>query len=521
MSKKQMAKNTAIIVVLMIISKILGFGRESLIAAKYGASFASDIYVFGMGMTNILFTSIGSSLSTTFIPMLCDFIENKTYEKRNYFVNNIMNITLLISVILVLFGIAFGKYIVLIFAPGFATKYSAANYAQAIELTKIMFISLVFVGLQNVLTGVLQAHDEFTVPASTPIFYNIVVVLYLAFLGLKYGAKGLIISLIIASFVQAVIQIPKYKSMGYRYKLIIDFKDESIKKMFHLIIPVLIGASVAQINFLIDRFFASNAGEGAMAMLNFGNKLTIFVYSIFGFALSTVVYANLSKLSAQDNRDEYKSTLASAINMIALIIVPATVGMMILRRPLVRVAFERGAFDSKAAVVTAAVLLFYSPGMVFYGIRDILGRAFYSIKDTKTPTINGVIGIVLNIILNYLLYMAMGIEGLALATSLSAIITTILLFYTLNRKIALDMERILKTFLKVIVAAAIMGIFVFFINKYLSAALGASLIKQFAGLIVSTVLGMIIYAAVIKRMNIYEYNYFMGYFMRKLKISKR
>lgn len=171
MSKKSLAQNTIIIIIITLFSKGMGFFRESLVAAQYGTSFSSDIYVFAWGVTNMLFTSIGTALSTTFIPILSDYIENKSFKERNYFINNIINITTLLSISLTIIGIIFSRYVILIFGPGFATQYSYFNYLESIKITRIVFISLIFVGIQNVLTGVLQAHKEFTVPASMSIFF--------------------------------------------------------------------------------------------------------------------------------------------------------------------------------------------------------------------------------------------------------------------------------------------------------------------------------------------------------------
>lgn len=516
MSKKSVTQNTIIIIGLTIISKIVGFFRESLIAAKYGISFSSDIYVFAWGVTNMLFASIGVALSTTFIPMLSEYIENKSFKDRNYFVNNILNITIILVIILSGIGIICGKYVVLAFGPGFATEYSNGEFIQAIKITRIVFISLISIGIQNVLTGVLQAHKEFTVPATMSIFFNIILIIYLIFWGTKYDALGLAFALVIGFFIQAVIHIPKYKFLGYKYKFIIDFKDNDIRKMGKLILPVIIGTSITQVNFFVDRAFASNVGTGGMSTLNFANKLNLFIYGVFGMAISTVVYTELSRNSAKDDNELYEKTLTKAINVINLIMIPATVGMVILRKPIIDVVFKHGAFDNTAAMLTAAVLLCYAPAMVVYGIRDVMNRAFYSLSDTKTPMINSAFGVVVNIILNIILVKLMGVKGLALATTVAAIVTTLLLLITFIKKTNFNYNEIKIVFFKTILSSSFMGVIVFIIHNILNKVLGGSLIYTLLNLMISTVSGIVVYMIFIRIFNVDEYKYFISKIKTKI-----
>jgi len=277
-----------------------------------------------------------------------------------------------------------------------------------------------------------------------------------------------------------------------------------------LIVPVLIGASVSQINFLIDRSFASNLGEGGISTLNFANKLNMFVYGVFGVAISTVVYTSLSKFSAQNNEENYNQTLIESINIMNLIMIPATIGMIVLRHPLVDIVFKHGAFDETSARLTAEVLLFYAPGILAYGIRDIINRAFYALQDTKTPMINSVIGLAINIVLNAVLVKYMGITGLALATTISAITTSLLLLFSFKKIHKVSYRKISIAFVKVVASSAIMGIGVYLFYKAIAVYLGTSFVLRLLGLLLSTVVGIIIYIVSIKIFRVEEYAYFIG-----------
>lgn len=315
-----------------------------------------------------------------------------------------------------------------------------------------------------------------------------------------------------------VIHIPTYIKLGYKYKFMIDFKHKAIRKMMKLIVPVLIGSSITQVNFLVDRAFASSLGEGGISTLNFANKLNLFVYGVFGTAISTVVYTELSRKSAKEDIKEYERIITRSINTINLIMIPATVGMIVLRAPLIDIVFKHGAFDNNAAKLTATALVCYAPAMIVYGIRDVMNRAFYSIKDTRTPMINSAMGVVVNIIFNVILVRYMGIKGLALATTTAAIVTSILLLVSFKKKTRFNYRYITITFIKIVIASLIMGVIILAINRGLNKILGVGVMYNLINLAFSTLAGIIIYSIGIATFNVEEYNCLMRKII--LKINK-
>src|SRR5699024_3854161 len=175
---------------------------------------------------------------------------------------------------------------------------------------------------------------------------------------------------------------------------------------------------------LVDRTIASRVVEGGITALNYANRLNGFIQGIFVLSISTALYPMISKMAAENNMQGLKKSVAEAISGINLLVIPATVGSMVFAEPVVMLLFGRGAFDSNAISLTTAALFYYSIGMLGFGLREVLSRAFYSLQDTKTPAINAAIAVVINIVLNIVLSKFMGIGGLALATSISAIVCT-------------------------------------------------------------------------------------------------
>lgn len=513
MSEKKLIKSSIIVMVFIILGKVLALVRDALIAAKFGATYITDIYNFALGMVYLL-TTISYGLTTTFIPLHTEHLQKSTKKVRDKFVNNVVNVSSIFTILLSILLIIFAKYIIYIFGHGFWSDPKVLSIS--VEITRIMIVSLIFISLQSVITGVLQAHKEFYEPAAMAAISNIVYIIYLLFLTSKYGIKGFAVATVIGFFMQLAINIPKYIKLGYRYEGIVDFKDRKIHNMFRLMLPIIISTSVVQLNAFVNRSFATNIFFGAVTVLDYANKINTLAYEVFAIGIAMIVYPTLSELAAKDNRDEYKKALRRAINIIMLIMIPAAVAIAILREPLITVIFKRGAFNDEAAKLTASALLFYCPAMIAYGVRDILNKAFYSIKDTKTPMINSFIGIAINIGINIFIIKYMKVSGLTLATTISAIITTILMAWNLNKKLeGMELRKLSNSFLKISASSTIMGVIIFTINKISVYKLGVEMKGSMTSLIVSFIVGISIYFLFIYMFKVEEYNQVIDGFKKK------
>lgn len=517
MSEKKLIKSSVIVMMFIILGKILALIRDSLIAAKFGATYVTDIYNFALGIVYLL-TTISYGLTTTFIPLYTEHLQKSTKKIRDKFVNNVINMSSVFTILLSLILIIFAKYIIYVFGHGFWNDPKI--FSISLEITRIMIISLIFISLQSIITGVLQAHKEFYEPAAMAAISNIVYIVYLVFLTNKYGIKGFAIATVVGFFMQFMINIPKYIKLGYRYKGVIDSKDKEIHYMFKLMMPVIISTSVVQLNVFVNRSFATNIFFGAATVLDYANKISTLAYEVFAIGIGMIVYPTLSELAAKKDIPQYKKALGKAINTIILIMVPASVAIAILREPLITIIYKRGAFDNQAAKLTASALLFYCPSMIAYGVRDILNKAFYSIKDTKTPMINSFIGIGMNIVINIAIIKYMKVSGLTLATTISVIITTILMIYNLNKKLeGIDIRRIINVFLKVVSSSVIMGIIIFIINKIIALEFGYGLKGSIISIAASFILGTFAYFISIFLFKVEEFNYLINSFLKRRNIK--
>ncbi len=518
MSEKKLIKSSVIVMILIILGKVLALVRDALIAAKFGATYITDIYNFALGMVYLL-TTISYGLTTTFIPLYTEHLQKSTKKIRDKFVNNVINVSSIVTILLSVILIIFAKYIIYVFAHGFWSDPKVLSIS--VEITRIMIISLIFISLQSVITGVLQAHKEFYEPAAMAAISNIVYIVYLIFLTSKYGIKGFAVATVIGFFMQFVINVPKYIKLGYRYEEIVNFKDKEIHHMFKLMLPIIISTSVVQLNVFVNRSFATNIFFGAVTVLDYANKINTLAYEVFAIGIAMIVYPTLSELAAKENKTEYKKALGRAINIIMLIMVPAAMAIAVLREPLITVIFKRGAFNDEAAKLTASALLFYCPAMIAYGIRDILNKAFYSIKDTKTPMINSFIGIAINIGINIFIVKYMKVSGLTLATTISAIITTILMAWNLNKKLeGIELRKLTNGFFKILASSAIMGGIIFIINKASMYRFGPEMKGSLISLIVSFVIGMFVYFLSVYLFKVEEYNQIIDGLKKRKAVKK-
>lgn len=518
MRDKKIIKSSVIIIMLTILGKIMAFVRDSLIASEFGKTYTADIYISSLRVVMLL-TTIGYGLTTTLIPMHTDNIEKKSVEERNIFVSNLLNTSGLITIVFIFISIIISPYIFKIFTPGYAGNPEV--FYKAVHILRIMFVSLIFVAIQSIITGVLQAHKEFAEPAAMAFAQNIIMVIYLIVLSNVYGMNGFAVATVTGFAAQLLVNIPKFKKLGYRYIFVVNFKDKDILKLLKLMFPVIISTSIIQINLCISNSFATTVYEGASAVLDFSNKLNMIVYEVFAVAISMVIYPTLATYVAQKNSVEYKNSLIKAFNVILLIMVPASIGVLILREPIVSVIFERGKFDKDAVKLTATALMFYTPAMIAYGVRDILYKAFYSIKDTRVPMINSILAILLNIILSFVLVKNMEVSGLALASSISTVITTLILIFILNNRLkGINLKYLIKSFFKIGISSLVMGGVIINIRNLCFLKLGINFLGNIVTIIISFVVGVIVYFVCVYLLKVEEYIYMVELVRKKIGKNK-
>ena len=490
-----MKKTAILLMIIMMLSKLLGFVRELTLSYFYGASNISDIYLISLAIPTAIFGFIASGISTGYIPMYSKIEEEHGVKESDKYTNNLINILMIICTFLVFFSLIFTEEIVRLFASGFEGE----TLKLAIKFTRISLFSMYFTGIVSIFTGLLQLKGNYAIPALIGFPMNFIIIL-----SILISSKTNIFVIAVGSLLGIVSQLlfmwPFIRKSGYKHKGIINIKDKYIKKMAYIALPVIVGASVNQINTLVDKTLASSIAVGGISALNSAGKLSDSILGLIVSTVAAVIYPNMSKMAAKNDMDGLKGTMSESINFINILIIPASIGMMIFAEEFVRLLFGRGAFTEEALVMTTGVFFYYAMGNIGYGLRQILYRVFYSLQDTKTPMMNASISVFINIILNIILSRYMGLNGLALATSISAIFCLILLFISIRRKIGpFGMKDISISFIKILFASLVMGI--------LAKLSYGILIKYVAinlSLLLSIIVGVVIYFIMIFFLKIEE-----------------
>ena len=387
----KVAKATIGLMVITLISKALGFGRDLVLSAFYGATMYSDVYLVSLDISRLVFQVIGTAISTTYIPLFFDNIKEGGEEQGNYFTNNVLNITISIGIVISIFAFIFAKPLAKIFASGFNEQ----ALKLTVQFTRIILFGTIFSGLSKIMQSYLQSKGEYYISGMIGFPFNIIIIASIV-LSKYFGLYILPIGAVLALASQFFFQIPRSKKRGYKYSLVYNPKDRYIKEMMMLTMPVMIGVGASQINTMVDRTLASQLAVGSISAMKYADRLNTFVLGLFISSITIVIYPMLSKLKSEKQYEKFNEYIKTSINVVILMILPITAIAIVLAEPIVVLLFERGAFDSAATQMTSAALAFYSIGLIGLSLKNVIANVFYSMQDTKTPMYNGVIAVVIN-----------------------------------------------------------------------------------------------------------------------------
>ncbi|MGL5149069.1 MAG: murein biosynthesis integral membrane protein MurJ, partial [Clostridium sp.] len=410
--------------------------------------------------------------------------------------NNIINIIIILSIVIVVVGIMFPNVLIEIFVAGF----SEDGKSSLLKLVPLTLINILFLGLNACFTTILQVHEDFIIPSLLGLFFNLPMILYLFFAG-EYSVLGLTIANVIGNMSRVVFQIPSLIKNGYRYEFYVNVKDTRIKRILIIIMPVLISAGASQLNFVVDRNLASHLESGSYTALDYSQRLIFFINSIITAPLINIIYPVIANKITSNNLNEVNVILKKGISYLVLLLTPITIGILILNKDIVSIVYERGLFGKESVNLTSMAFMGYSIGVMFTGVRDLLNSTLFALGLTKITTFNGIIGVIINIILSVLTFKYLGVYGIALSASIAMIVTSIpLLRSVISRLKDIKIKDILIMFIKVSISSLIMGVSIVVLKKIL---IDSSNIVGFIGCVA---IGVIIYLIAILLLDIDEVN---------------
>jgi putative peptidoglycan lipid II flippase len=506
-STKNVAKYSAIISGILITSKVIGFVREMLTATQFGASIESDIFKTATRIPNLFYSCVAAALVTSFIPTFASFKNDK--KKAHLFFNNIFNILFIICVCLSIIGIALTPDITKLFVSGFKENELIETY----KMTRLTMPAIIFLSLSGLQVGFLQSYGTFLPPALTSIVSSIIMIIGILLIS-KFGTIAAVMGFFLGSVAQVIFQKPFMK--GYKYKFYVNIKDENVKKMLLLSVPILLGTAVSQVNVIVDSRFASNLAPGSISIIDYASKVSTIINQVFIVSITTILYPMLTEKYSNDDKKDFHDLIIRSINMVVIIAIPLICGMFVLSTPLVKILLEHGKFSSNDTLTTSICLKYLSLGALGYSLIDILGKVFYSAKDTVTPMINGIITVGLNILLIVILVPRLGVNGLAISTTVSATIIAVVMFIELKIKMKhIDFSKSILTILKATISGIIMAALVGIVHNFLGIFLAEdNNLILFIKLVIDTVVGILVYSTMLLVLKVEE---FQDMILKKLK----
>ena len=470
---KKRTKNIATAAMLVglfsLISRVLGIFRDRILAGEFGAGEILDTYYSAFRVPDLIYNLlILGALSAGFIPVFSSLIKKMKCDGDLYYcysqgenkeawnlVNNILNILIIVLAFLSFLGLIFSNQLVGLIAPGFSNELKDTTAL----LTRIMFLSPIFLGISSLLGGILQSFKNFLIFSLAPIFYNLGIIVGALFLVPLFGISGLAWGVVLGAFLHMIIQVPPVRILGFRWKPFIDLKSKELKVIFMMMVPRTLALATSQINLLVITIIASTLSSGSLAIFNLANNLQSFPIGIFGISFAIAAFPALS--AAAFNTEKLVNNFSYALRQILFFIIPSTVLLITLRAQIIRVILGTGEFGWRDTILTVDALGFFALSLFAQATTPLLNRVFYARHNSKTPFYAGLVVVIVNIFLSLFLGKRMGVAGLALAFSLASILKFVILWMWLYFEVGeLDQKRIIRSVLKFSIAGLAAGFFI-------------------------------------------------------------
>ena len=485
-------KKNLTLFIITLASMFLGFIRESFIVYKLGGGWEADSFIFALNLPAVIFTSLGGLITTTFMPLYTDARINNSVKTANKFASKVLkNVILICLSIVVLFEI-FPQLLVSLLAPGFYGE----TYKNVIMFTRIVLPSIIFLGIAYTFAGVVQSYKKILAVSAMQIPTHIIIILSLLLIYPIFGIEAAVFMIIMAMFSQALLMYINAKKASFIYYKRTSGISRYMKRLLRMLGPMSIGVMTYQINMIVNSRLASTLGAGNITAINLANKINMASYSALGFLVVLFLYPVLSEYAAKKDFENIIKALEKGVLLIIFLMLPVTVVVCFFSKDIVSILFGYGKFKRENIELTSSILIYYSLGIVFLGIKDILNRVYYSLKDTETSMLNGIVSIIVNIVLSLVLMKIIGAPGLALAYTASIITSVILLFKSLKKfKVKINYKHLFLEMSKLMISSSAMLLFLYFqgvlFNFNLTSKLGV-LLKIGGFTVISSIIYLLI-----------------------------
>jgi putative peptidoglycan lipid II flippase len=455
-STRQILRAATLVMALFLLSRIAGLVREMIVGARFGTSAELDAYLAAFRMPDLLFQLVaGGALGSAFIPVFTGCLTRRSLTGAWRLFSAVVNLVLILMTLLAIAAAIAAPFLVRnLLAPGFSPEQQALT----VSLMRWMLISTVIFGVSGIMMGVLNSFQHFLLPALAPLLYNLSIIAGAWFLAPKLQIYGLVIGVVIGAALHLDTQLIGLWWYRAHYYPVLGLRDRNVREVGRLMAPRVLGLAAVQINFWINTFLASALPAGSISALNYAWLLMLLPQGIVAQAVATAAFPTFSSLEARRQYAELRQVITNTLRMVLFLTIPAAVGLLAWRTPLIHMLLERGAFTARSTELTAYALAFYAFGLIGHSVVEIMARAFYALHDTRTPVVIGIGSMALNVLLSLWLRVPLAIGGLALANTLATLLEMILLGLLLSRQLGgLAWPQLWATVGRASLAAAAMG----------------------------------------------------------------
>jgi putative peptidoglycan lipid II flippase len=509
--------NTAIFSVATGLSRIAGLVREVVAARYFGTTGAASAFTAAFQVPNLIRSLFADqALSAAFVPVFSELLEHKKRKEALQLAAALFGlIVTVLSAITVVFILAAG-----VVMPLFTDDSALEDLATG--LARVMAPIVVLLGINGLVVGMLNAHDHFTIPALSPLLWNVVIIAALVGLTPLLDPEDQIyayaIGVVAGTAAQLAIAFPVLHRLHIPIQISFHWRDPRIRRVLLLMLPVTIGLGLINFNLLINTFFGFRISEEAPAAIEKAFRIYMLPQGMFSVAVATVLFPALSRLVARQDWEGLRRTQGNGIRQIALLLIPAAAITVAIPEPIVRLVYERGEFDAESTHLTSEALFWFSFSLPFSGFNLLLARTFFSLQEPWTPTALAGVTLLVNAAVSAALYGPLGIGGVVLGTVVATAAMTVGQAYYLRRRIGrLELGTTLTTSAKVLLAAAALGLVSYTVWYGLDQALGRSLAAQIAAVGAAITIGSAVYAAIVLALRIPEAQQIRELFTRRLR----
>lgn len=424
------ARAATLIGVLSAVSLLLGFLRDVVIAAVFGASAELDAYLVAQGLMNVVLGLVAGALAKAVVPVVAPAVAAGDPEGAHRSVATALAVAVVVlGAGAVVVGLLAGE-VVAVLAPGF----DAATAALAERLTRVVLVATVLIAATNVLAAVAQSHRRFFWAGAQGIPFNLVMIVAAAVFGPRHGVVALAIGFVVGSAARLLLQLVPLRQLGVRLLPVLDLRDPGFRSFARLVPPLLLGSAVGNVNTLVDRAVASVQGEGTIAALSYGWRVVSLADTLVVASFVAALYPAFGAAAEPAARAELRRLVARGLTAVTLVLVPAVAGLVVAATPVVALVFGRGSFGPEAVTLTATAVAWYAPGLLPLAWREVITRAFYALGDSRTPVAVALLAMAVNLAGDLTLGLALGVPGIAASTVLSLAVAAVANTAQLSRR---------------------------------------------------------------------------------------